>query len=153
VDRYELLKFVHVSAAIVWLGGGVLIQFFASRALASSDPVRVVALTRDVEWVGNRIFLPSALVVVVLGFVLVWDGPWDLGMTWIWLSLVIFAISFVLGVAFFTPESKRIGNQIEAEGPASPAVQVRIARILKLSRFDLVLLFAIVFLMVTKPGV
>jgi uncharacterized membrane protein len=74
-------------------------------------------------------------------------------MTWIWLALVLFAVSFLLGVALFTPESKRIGNQIEAEGPESPAVQARISRLIRLTRIDLVLLFAIVFLMVAKPGV
>jgi uncharacterized membrane protein len=153
LDRYELLLFVHVSAAIVWLGGAAIIQFFAIRALAAGDPLRTVALTRDIEWIGSRIFLPSSLIVIVVGFLLVWDGPWDLGMTWIWLSLVLFAISFLLGAGFFTPESKRIGNQIEAEGPDSPAVQARIARILKLTRIDLVILFAIVLLMVTKLGV
>jgi hypothetical protein len=66
---------------------------------------------------------------------------------------VLFAISFLLGVAVLTPESKRVGNQIEAEGPESPAVQARIARLIKLGRIDLVILFAIVLLMVAKPGV
>jgi uncharacterized membrane protein len=151
VDRYELLKFVHIGAAVIWIGGAVTIQFFALRILGARDPLRLVAFTRDVEWVGNRVFLPSALVVIVLGFLLVWDGPWELGMTWIWLALVLFGISFVLGVALFTPEAKRIGNAIEAEGPESPAVQARIARLLKLTRIDLLLLFAILFLMVVKP--
>jgi putative copper export protein len=31
MDRYELLKFVHISAAIVWLGGVVTLQFVAIR--------------------------------------------------------------------------------------------------------------------------
>jgi uncharacterized membrane protein len=151
VDRYELLKFVHIAAAIIWIGGAVTMQFFAARTIASGDALRLVSFTRDVEWIGNRVLLPSALVVIVLGFLLVWDGPWGFGMTWIWLALVLFAISFLLGVALFTPESKRIGNQIEAQGPESPAVQARIARLIKLTRIDLVLLFAIVFLMVFKP--
>jgi uncharacterized membrane protein len=151
LDRYELLKFVHVAAAIVWVGGAAAIQFFALRILWSGDPLRLAAFGRDVDWVGNRVFVPSALAVVVLGFLLVWDGPYELGMTWIWLSLVIFAVSFLVGAAFFGPESKRIAKQIEAEGPESPAAQARIARLIRLTRIDLVLLFAIVFLMVVKP--
>jgi uncharacterized membrane protein len=153
LDRYELLKFVHISAAIIWIGGAVAIQFFASLAMRAGDPHRMVAFTQDVAWIGKLVFTPAALIVVVLGFILVWDGPWDLGMTWIWLSLVIFAISFLLGVGLFTPESIRIGKLIGAEGPESPAVQARIARLLRLTRIDLVLLFAIVYLMVAKPGV
>ena len=152
MDRYDLLKFVHVGAAIVWVGGAAMVQFFALRALARRNPLAMVEFTRDVEWIGNRVMLPSALVVIVLGFLLVWDGPWELSMTWVWLSLLIYAVSFVVGLFVLTPEAKKIGNQIEAEGPASPAVQARIGRILNISRVDLVLLFAIVFLMVTKPG-
>jgi uncharacterized membrane protein len=151
VDRYELLKFVHVGAAIVWVGGAAILQFFALRTIASGDPLRLVAFTRDAEWIGNRVLLPSALVVIALGFLLVWDGPYELSMTWIWLALVLFALSFLLGLFVLTPESKRIGNQIEAEGPESPAVQDRIKRILNIGRIDLLLLFAIVFLMVVKP--
>jgi uncharacterized membrane protein len=151
VDRYELLKFLHIAAAIVWVGGGTVIQFFALRTLWSGDPLRLATFGRDVDWIGNRVFVPSALAVIVLGFLLVWDGPFELGMTWIWLSLVIFAVSFLAGAAFFGPESKRIANQVEAEGPESPAVQARIGRLIRLTRIDLVLLFAIVFLMVVKP--
>jgi uncharacterized membrane protein len=151
LDRYELLKFVHVGAAIVWVGGAAMVQFFALRALARKDPLGMVQFSRDVEWIGNRVMLPSALVVIALGFLLVWDGPWELSTTWIWISLVIYAVSFAVGLFVLTPQAKKIGDQIEAEGPESPAVQARIARVLQISRVDLVLLFAIVFLMVTKP--
>lgn len=153
MDRYELLVFVHVSAAIVWIGGAVAIQFFAHLARKSADPSRMVAFTRDVEWIGKHVFTPASLIVVLVGFVLIWDGPWTLGMEWVWMSLIIFGISFALGIGFFTPESMRIGKMIEAEGAESPAVQARITRILNLIRLDLVLLFAIVYLMVAKPGV
>jgi len=150
LDRYELLKFLHIAAAIIWIGGAVVIQFFAHLARRTQDPERMVALTRDTEWLGKRIFTPAALAVIVLGFLLVWDGPWTFGMEWIWMSLLLFGISFVLGVAVLTPQSAAIGKMIEAEGAGSPAVQARIMRVLNLARIDLALLFAIVFLMVTK---
>jgi uncharacterized membrane protein len=153
VDRYELLTFVHVGAAIVWVGGGTMIQLFGIRAAARREPLGLVQFMRDAEWMGNHVMLPSALIVVVIGFLLIWDGPWELSMTWVWLSLVIFAISFLIGLLVLTPRAKQIGNLIEAEGPESPAVQESIGRIFWILRGDLVLLFAIVFLMVTKPGV
>ena len=153
MDRYELLKFAHVGGAIVWIGGATMVQFFGARAMSSGDALRLVTFTRDAEWIGTRVMLPSALLVLAAGFLLIWDGPWDLGMTWVWLALVLFAISFVIGLAFLTPEAKRVGDAVEREGPESPAVRSRISRIFMISRIDLVILFAIVFLMVTKPGV
>ena len=41
MDRYELLKFVHIAAGIVWIGGAVTIQFFAIRTIAAGDPLRL----------------------------------------------------------------------------------------------------------------
>jgi uncharacterized membrane protein len=152
LDRYELVKFVHVAAAMIWLGGAVTLQFVAHLARRSGDPHRMVGLTREAEWVGKRVYMPAAVAVILLGFILVWDGPWTLGMDWIWISLILFGISFAAGVAFLTPESIRIGKQIEVEGAESAGVQARISRILTIGRLDLVLLFAIVLLMVTKPN-
>ena len=152
MDRYELLKFVHIGAAIIWIGGAVMLQFTAALTIRSGDSLRLVAFARDAEWIGNRVLLPSALTVIVVGFLLVWDGPWDLGMTWVWLALVLFAMSFLLGLFVLTPQSKKIGSQIEAEGPESPGVRDRITRVIRLGRIDIVILFAIVYLMVAKPG-
>jgi hypothetical protein len=68
------------------------------------------------------------------------------------IALVLFAVTFLAGALFFGPESGRIKKQIEAEGPASPAVQARIQRILALSRADLMLLFLLVYDMAVKPS-
>jgi uncharacterized membrane protein len=153
LDRYELLKFVHIVAAMVWVGGVVILQFVALRTIWSGEPLRLVAFMRDAEWIGNRVILPSALVVILLGFLLVWDGPWELTTTWVWLALALYAVSFVLGLFVLTPQAKRIGNRVEAEGAESPGVQAQIKRVLNLGRIDIVLLVAIVYLMVVKPGV
>jgi GrpB-like predicted nucleotidyltransferase (UPF0157 family) len=35
---YEFLVFFHISTAVIWIGGGAMVQFFALRPLRSSDP-------------------------------------------------------------------------------------------------------------------
>lgn len=152
MDRYELLQFVHVAAAVVWVGGATILQFMALLTIASGDRLRLAAFARDVGTLGDRIFLPSALIVVVVGFILIWDGPWELSMTWVWLALVFFALSFVLGAFVLGPRSKAVAKLIEAEGPESQAVQDKIKELIRLGRIDIAILFAIVFLMVTKPS-
>ncbi len=152
VNRYEWLLFFHIAAAIVWLGGGVAIQVLAIRANRTDDPARMATIAHEAEWFGTRIFLPSSLLVLVLGIILTIDGPWDFGQTWIVLALIGYGLSFVTGAAFLGPESGRIGNLLAAEGPDPPAVRARIQRIFLVSRIELVLLYLIVLDMVVKPG-
>jgi uncharacterized membrane protein len=152
MTRYELLLYAHVALATIWLGGAVMMQFFALRALRSGRPERLASIAADIEWIGNRVFVPSALGVLVLGVVLVLDGDWSFGDDWIVIALVLFAVTFVAGAGFFGPESGRIGKLIESEGIESPVTQRRIRRILALSRADAVLLYLIAYDMVVKPS-
>jgi hypothetical protein len=73
------------------------------------------------------------------------------GDDWIVIGLVLFGITFIAGIAFFGPESGRLGKLIAEQGLESPEAQRRLARILVFSRLDLVLLFLIVFDMAVKP--
>src|SRR4051794_4228187 len=64
---YSTWKSLHVLMAIVWIGGALMIQLFAFRVLKENDPGRMAAFTRDVEFLGMRTFVPSSLILVVLG--------------------------------------------------------------------------------------
>ena len=152
MNRYEWLLFLHIAAAIVWLGGGVAVQILAIRANRADDPARMTTIAHEAEWIGTRTFLPASLIVFVLGIILTIDGPWDFGQTWIVIALIGFGLSFVTGAAFIGPESGRIGKLLATEGPESPAVRARIQRIFLVSRIELVLLYLIVLDMVVKPG-
>jgi uncharacterized membrane protein len=153
VSLYELLLYIHIVGAVVWLGGGVATQFFALRALASGDSRRIAGFALDIKWVGDRVLASASLLTLVAGIALVWESEaWGFGDDWIVIALVLFAITFAAGVGFFGPESARIAKVVESEGADSPAAQARISRILVLSRLDLVLLFLIVFDMAVKPS-
>jgi uncharacterized membrane protein len=152
ITLYLTLKSLHVLAAITWVGGAITTQAFAIRTTRSQDPQRLVAFTRDVEFIGQRMFTSASLVLLLLGIWMVIIGPWSFGMTWILFALVVFGGSFVLGAGFIAPESGRIGKLIEAQGPSSPEVQRRIRRIFAVSRIELGFLILVVFDMVVKPG-
>jgi len=150
---YEFWKFLHVGFAVLWVGGGAMIQFFALRALRSEDNERTVEFAADVEWIGGRLLTAFSAGAFLTGIALVWNAPfWKIGDDWIVIGLVLFAVTFIAGAAFFGPEAGRISKLAVAEGPDSPAVQARIRRILMLSRIDLVVLFLILFDMVVKPS-
>jgi uncharacterized membrane protein len=154
LTHYNELKFVHVLAAIVWVGGAATAQVYALLAVRTNDPVKVAAFAGDTEFVGTRIFLPAALILLVSGILTVRasGGAWTFGQGWVQFGMVVIALSIVTGAGFLGPESGRIARATKAGGVESPEVQARIRRIFLVSRVELVLLFAVVFDMVVKPG-
>lgn len=150
VSTYQWYLMVHILMAVVWVGGSHMIQLMAARILKANDPQRLASFSKDVEFIGTRVFAPAALVLLVFGFLLVEEV--DTGYPfWVVFGLAVFAFSFVSGIAYLGPESGRIGRLIEAEGAAHPEVQRRIKRILLYSRFELLLLVLVVIDMTIKP--
>lgn len=152
VTGYEALLFVHVLAAVVWVGGGAATQFYAIRAMRSSDPGRLAGFAKDAEWVGMRVFMPASIVVLGAGFGLVAKGDWSLGTFWVAFGLGAVAVSALTGALFLGPEAGRIGKLIDASGADDPRVQARIRRIFVVSRIELAILVATVIDMVIKPA-
>ena len=152
MSYYEVLRFGHLLAAMVWVGGDLMIQMFYLRARVAG-PEAIAQFAKDVEWIGLRVLNIAALVVVVLGVLLVVEvDAYEFSQFWISAALAMFAASFITGAGFLGPESGRIAKLSEERGPADPGVQRRIARILLISRIELVLLILIVLDMVVKPG-
>lgn len=154
LTQYNELKFVHVLAAVVWVGGAVTSQVYAVLAVRTNDPVKVAAFAGDTEFVGTRIFLPAALILLVSGVLTVREsgGAWDYSQGWVRFGLVVIALSILTGAGFLGPESGRIAKATKTGGVEAPEVQARIRRIFLVSRVELVLLLAVVFDMVVKPG-
>jgi uncharacterized membrane protein len=149
---YEFLLFFHIAMAVIWVGGGAMLQFIGVRAIRDPDPKRLVQLGQDVEWVATRVLVPASLLAFVSGVLLVIDSDFiGFGDDWIVIGLVLFAVTFLAGALYFGPESGRVGKLAEAEGPTSPVVQSRLQRLLALTRADLMLLFLILFDMAVKP--
>jgi uncharacterized membrane protein len=143
------LLFFHVSMAVVWVGGGLMMQFFGIRATMAGDPSRMAAFGQDVKWIADRVFIPGSLLAFASGVLLVVDSDfYGFGDDWIVIALALYATTFFAGLLFIGPEAGRVGK-LTAEG--SPEAGPRTLRLLLLSRLDLVLLFVMVYDMTVKP--
>jgi uncharacterized membrane protein len=151
VSRYDVLLFIHIAMAVIWVGGALMIQFFGMRATVAGGE-RAALFLVDVEWIANRVLTPSSLLAFASGVFMVVDGPWSFGDDWIAIGLALFGITFLAGAGFFGPESKRLANVIAEHGFESPQAQRRIARLILFSRLDLVLLFLILYDMAVKAS-
>jgi uncharacterized membrane protein len=149
VSYYEVLLFLHVTTAIVWLGSGFFLQALIFRAEATEDGVLTQRIAANTGWLAQRIFIPASLAVLLFGILLTIEGPWGFGDLWIVLGLAGYAVSFLVGIGFIEPEGKRIHAAMEAQQPARAAFHVR--RINVVSRMELAILYLVVAAMALKP--
>ena len=148
---YELLLSFHILAAVIWIGGALTMNMLSMRVLRSSTAERIATFASDVEWIGQRVFVPASVTLIVFAIGLMFEGNWGWGEFWIVIALVIYVASFAAGAGFFGPESGRISALVSTEGADSPDAQARIRRILMLSRLELILLVLVVLDMTVKP--
>jgi uncharacterized membrane protein len=143
------LLFVHVSAAVIWIGGGLMMQLFGVRASMLGDRTRLANLGEDIAFIGPRLFVPASLLAFLTGVLLVIESDfYGFGDDWIVIGLVLYAITFLTGLLFLGPEAGRVGA-LTAEG--SPEAGPRTLRLILFFRFDLVLLFLMIYDMTVKP--
>jgi uncharacterized membrane protein len=148
---YALFRLVHVVVAVVWVGGGALITILALRAERSGDPDELATIARQAAFVGERIFAPAGLVVLLMGIAMMLDVDWGWGRFWIAAGLVGYAVTFVTGVAALSPLAKRISALLDEQGAAAAETQAAIRRILLIARVDVGVLLLVVADMVVKP--
>ena len=145
---YEFLLFVHISAAVIWLGGAFAFQMYAAVVRRGGDPEEIARFAGRAGFLSERMFVPASLVVILAGIGMMIDGNWDWGQLWVIFALVTFAASFVVGLFVISPMVKRI----PAVGPTTPAGQALIERVFTILRIDLSFMYAIIFAMVVKPS-
>lgn len=150
---YTFVVFLHIAAGIIWVGGGIFGHIVGTRLAAGGNDEATAGYVSQIEWSGLRLFTPASLVVLAAGIYMVWDNDaWAFGQTWIWLTLAIYALSFLIGAAYLGPTSGKMGKVLEDKGPSDPEYKMMLQRILTVSRVDTILLLTIVVLMVWKPG-
>jgi uncharacterized membrane protein len=151
MSSYELWLFLHISTAMVWIGGATVAQIFGVLAQRSGDPAQGAAFGRAMAFIGPKVFMPASIAVLVTGVLLTEDGNWEWSETFIWLGIVLWATVSVVAFAFLTRAMGRVGARMAAEGP-SPALGTEMNRLVLLGRVLVLVLFVIVFVMVVKPG-
>ncbi len=148
---YALFKWVHVTGAVVWVGGGLTLTILAMRAERSSDPREMATIARQAAFIGERVFAPVGMLVFLMGIAMVINLHWGWGTTWIVIGLVGYVITFLTGILVLGPQAKRIGQLMETKGPDAAETQAAIQRILLIARVDVGVLLLVVADMILKP--
>lgn len=147
------LLFVHILAAMVWLGGGVMLLLIAAYTRSSSDPHAFRQFARVLPYAGLRALTPSVVVLLITGVWMILGGVgWSFSQLWVQLALGLFALAFLVGAVYMS----RLGIQINrtlTSFDVDPATANRL-----LNRWMLgygivvIILLAALWDMVFKPG-
>jgi uncharacterized membrane protein len=150
MELSDVLLFVHIVAAMAWLGGGVLGSVMASR-MKTADPEHRLGFARFMRKASTGLFMPAAIVVLLAGTWLVIDSDvFEFDQLWISIGFGIVLITAAMGPLFFKPTLvKGIAGMEAGDGPAVGAAMQRLGIG---SRVALVLEFIAVWAMVVKPG-
>lgn len=148
---YGLFKAMHVTFAVLWVGGAAMLTILAIAAERSNDPVQIAEIARQAATVGEKFFAPVGLVTFLMGIAMMLNTSWGWGHFWIVVGLIGYAATFGVGIGVIAPTVKKLHASIDAQGPTHADSIALIKRVMLITRIDTALLVVIVLDMVTKP--
>lgn len=149
MDWYSIVKFLHVAAAILWVGGGFVLFLLGVLAQRAGNIEEKLQAMRASGQLGGRFFAPMSMLTLIFGLIMCgfWVGFSDL---WIVIGLVGYATTFSIGMFIFKPTGERMGAMIARDG-VTPAVLEIGERMMRAARLDYAVMLVIVADMVLKP--
>ncbi|HZO98332.1 MAG TPA: DUF2269 family protein [Gaiellaceae bacterium] len=148
---YLTFKAVHVGFAVIWIGGGLLLTVLGVVAERQNDAEGLAAIAKQAALVGEKLFSPASVIVLAAGIAMMVNLDWGWEHFWVVAGLIGFASTFVTGVGFLSPRSKRLHELMQTAGPTAPETQAAISEILLIARIDVAVLLLVVVDMVVKP--
>jgi uncharacterized membrane protein len=150
-DLYDWLEFLHIFAAMVWLGGLAALAAFGAQALRSGERETVARFVGNLRVVGPFVLAPASALVLAIGIWMVIDSPaWDFGQTWIWLALVLLGAAVLVGAVFLSRSALAAERAVKAGDHAEAMHQLY--RWSWGIRVIIILLVVATWDMVFKPG-
>jgi hypothetical protein len=146
---YNLLLFVHVVAAIAWVGGMILV-FAVGTHLKAASPEQIWGFMRHIDFAAGRVFVPAAFLLAAMGVAMTLMR-WEFSDLWIAGGIVGLIYSGISGARRLDPLSQKIRTLIAERGPGDPEVALNLKRLLVVIRVDVVVMVVVVALMTIKP--
>lgn len=147
----DWLLFGHVVAAMVWLGGGVMLAATAVVTLRGGDSPALARFVQNLGVIGPAVLAPAAVLTPALG---VWltldDAAWGFDQTWVQVAVGLVVLAVAVGAGHQSRVTLNAQRAIERDDHAEARRQlVRWARGYAVV---VALLAGIAWDMVFKPG-
>jgi uncharacterized membrane protein len=133
MNWYLFVKFLHVAAVAVTIGGMFARQLVRSLAKKSDNIHETAALTRAAIRMDRGLVIPSSNIMVVMGIILAVMLKWPIfgflqGATqnWLLVSNILLIAMMVMIAGIFIPHNKKVDallNSALAEGKVTPKLR------------------------------
>jgi uncharacterized membrane protein len=150
-NAYLLLKFLHVLAVSVWIGGIVALVVLNGRMAREGDTSMLAALGKQSEYFGRSVLGPAMGIALLAGFGAAGVGRFPFSTLWIAWGIIGFVLSIIIGVVAVGRASGALSEAARQGGHGNPAVAPLRQRLITLNVVNLLLLASIVWAMVFKP--
>jgi uncharacterized membrane protein len=153
-NLYDLVKVLHILAAIIGFGGMFIAGFYGAESARRSgrEGLAVAETTLKVTSLAPTM---AVYTVPILGILLIFisDDAWKFSDAWISLSFLLYIAILVIAIAVHVPNiRKMIALRGGGEGVQTSEVEARARTAAILGGVLNLLWVAILFLMVFKPG-
>jgi uncharacterized membrane protein len=146
---YDWLLFLHILAAMFWLGGITVVGAFALRILRTREPGATAGFLGSLRVIGPLVLAPAPVILLGMGIWMV-SERWDFGDTWVSVGLTLFVVAFVIGAAHQS-RAAILAERASKAGDDATALR-HLRRWAYGMAVILVLLIAATWDMVFKPG-
>ena len=148
---YLVLKFVHIVLAIVAVGFSSTFGLLSVRAAKAGGDGREMMFALKAIALMSNIAHACFLLLLATGLWMIWDVGYPFAYTWIYLSLILFAVAFLAGTFIMVPSAKRRIAILAERGPSDPEFIALSQRAAKLGPALSIVALIIIWLMVAKP--
>jgi uncharacterized membrane protein len=148
---YTVAKYLHVVAAMAWVGGVLLAAVLTARSGSPDDEVAAAAITR-VNRTSSRVIGPAAVLTLLAGIVTTMIGGIAMSTLWVVWGYAGVAVTMVLGGGVLGRTTARLERIAVVDGRDTPEAVGLQQRINRIGLVNLAVLLSTVWAMVAKPS-
>lgn len=148
---YLWLKFLHVAAVIVWIGGTTVIAALTNRAAGTDDPADIRNAIGVGLYIGPRIVGPASGLALLLGLFAVWAGHLRILTPWVVWGLLGFLAHVLIGGILLRKNGERIHGLAGAGSVDHVQLKEALGRQRGLAALYLLTMLSVIWAMVMKP--